>query len=232
MSKGVEEYYDEFSKNQVKTDINKRHLTIEKWLLKFGLNEHSKVLEIGCGIGTVTELILRHNKQGNVLAVDISTKSINLAKSRLVEHKNLTLLAGDIIDIDLKEKFDLIVLPDVLEHIPIEQHNLLFAKLSALLEATGSIVIHIPNPYYLEWLHKNRPEQLQIIDQPLYTNVLAETIYKNNLYIHHLENYSIWIDNCDYQVVLLKKKRDLEYNKIENEKSSILRKIMNKLIKR
>jgi 2-polyprenyl-3-methyl-5-hydroxy-6-metoxy-1,4-benzoquinol methylase len=102
----------------------------------------------------------------------------------------------------------------LIEHIPIEKHKELFKKIQTLIKPDGFIFVHIPNPYYLEWCHKNTPEVLQIIDQPIYTNVLCENLYCNNLYIHTLTTYSIWIDNDDYQAILIKPKVNLEYKEI------------------
>jgi ubiquinone/menaquinone biosynthesis C-methylase UbiE len=94
MSK-VEEYYDNFSSEQVKTGINKRHHSIHQWLLKFGLKPHHNCLEIGCGIGTQTELLTSFLKEGKITSVDISSESIQIAKKRLNRFKNLDLIAAD-----------------------------------------------------------------------------------------------------------------------------------------
>ena len=108
--------------------------------------------------------------------------------------------------------YDFIVLPDVLEHIPIEKHPVLFKSLSASLNDDGSIVIHLPNPYYLAYLREHDPESLQIIDQPLYTNLLTDNIYGNGLFIHCLNSYSIWTIESDYQVIVLRKKPPADYS--------------------
>lgn len=213
----VEQYYDQFSSEQIKTGINKRHHSIHKWLLKFGLKEAHHCLEIGCGIGTQTDLLAAYLKKGQITAVDISSESIQIAKKRLSRFSNVKLIAAEIISHEIEHKFDVIILPDVLEHIPIERHKDLFNKISKLIKPDGIIFVHIPNPYYLEWCHKNTPEVLQIIDQPIYSNVLCENLYINDLYIHTLVTYSIWIDNDDYQAILIKPKKELEYKEISNK---------------
>ncbi|MGI9543579.1 MAG: class I SAM-dependent methyltransferase [Cyclobacteriaceae bacterium] len=226
MSGNVAGFYNNFAADQAETGVNERHFSIEKWLLEFGLNETSKVLEIGCGIGTVTELILKHVRKGDVLAVDISPKSINFAMNRLSRFDNLNLVSGDILELKLGGKYDFIVLPDVLEHIPINQHDSLFQKLAQCLEQTGTLLIHIPNPYYLEWVHQNEPEKLQVIDQPIYSDILLSKVYKHNLYLHFLKTYSIWIDNCDYQIICLKLKNQTDYRPITPVKVSYLQRAL------
>lgn len=210
----VEKYYDKFSEHQLSIDINARHRSIAQKTLVHGLKSNAKVLEIGCGIGTVTQLIAEKLTTGKITAIDISPKSIEIAGQRLKHLSNVTFQSADIINADINEKYDFILLPDVIEHIPIDQHPKLFKQLSSLLSENGIIFIHIPNPDYLAWETKHYKEKLQIIDQPVYTSILCNSIKDTGLYIHFLETYSIWVEQCDYQVIILKKSPK-KFNKIE-----------------
>ncbi len=210
----VEKYYDEFSTHQLSIDINARHRSIAQRALVHGLKSNSKVLEIGCGIGTVTQLIAEKLRDGKITAIDISPKSIEIAQNRLKHLTNVSFKAADITQTDIKEKYDFILLPDVIEHIPIEQHPKLFKQLASLLSENGIIFIHIPNPDYLVWETKHNKENLQIIDQPIYTSILCDSIKDTDLYIHFLETYSIWVEQCDYQAIILKKSPK-KFNKLE-----------------
>lgn len=170
-SKGsVEKFYDNFANNQIQMGVNHRHLAIQRRLEEKGLKKNARILEIGAGIGTQTELMLLYLKsEGYVVANDISNDSLNIAEASLNKYTNVKFLHGNIIDIEIKDSFDCIVLPDVLEHIPKVDHNRLFGKLSKLIKDDGFIFIHIPNPDYLNWVRDNYPDQLQIIDQSLST---------------------------------------------------------------
>lgn len=53
----IKKFYDEYTVKQVRVGINHRHLSIQRFLERFGLIKNSKVLEVGCGIGTVSELM-------------------------------------------------------------------------------------------------------------------------------------------------------------------------------
>lgn len=201
----VENYYDEFSEKQVDIGINYRHHKIHEWLLQFGLKPHHNVLELGCGIGPQTELLASYlNKDVNITALDISPKSIETAQKRLHAFPHVNFMVGDVVDMSINGKFDVIVLPDVIEHIPLNQHARLFGKIKELLNEDGFVLIHIPNPYYLEWVHVNRKEDLQIIDQPIYTQELCNNAYPHGLHIAHLQTYPIWVSGGDYQVIVLK----------------------------
>lgn len=220
--KNVANWYDEFSAIQEEEGINLRNEKIQEWLVHFGLKEDSTILEIGCGIGTQTQLLAEYLKQGgSILANDISEKSIQIAKRRLNQYKNIEFIAGDIVKTTVKGKFDIILLPDVLEHIPIKDHHALFQKIRSLINDNGIVIIHIPNPNYLEWCHKNKPEVLQVIDQPIHTDILVKNTYSNDLYIDYLETYSIWVDHNDYQIITLKPNVKKDYKIVSKKKTFV-----------
>lgn len=202
---GAAEYYDDFADEQASAGIHARHKAIDGWLEKFGLVAGAHVLEIGCGVGTQTELIAKRlHGSGTVTAVDLSPRSIDFARRRLSGRPNVELIAGDVVQLELDRKFDVIVMPDVIEHIPVDQHLKLFANVRRWLEDTGWALIHMPNPYYLDWCRRHRADLLQVIDQPIFAETLIANTQPNDLYIHHLETYPIWIAECDYQVVVLR----------------------------
>ena len=203
MSENVEQFYDDYAPIQKERGINRRHRCIMRWLEMLGLRSNSHVLEIGCGVGTQTELIASVVRSGKIVANDISSKSISLAKERLQRLVNIEFLVGDIVQLPLKGTFDMIVLPDVLEHIPMASHEALFRKLSKLLTNTGRIVIHIPSPEHIEWLTKNRPETLQVIDQAIHLHDLAPKARASGLYVSHYQYYRLWSDVKDAVVIVL-----------------------------
>ncbi len=173
----VVSFYDQFAEKQQKTGINSRHLSILDKVKAAGLQSNHRILEVGCGIGTVSHLLATQVKEGAVLAVDISPESIEKAKVLWKDQPNLSFEVSDMSDFDKKgQTFDFFVFPDVLEHIPVEQHNRLFQNISKHSHADSVIFIHIPAPRYLQWMIENQPEKLQVIDQPLDTGTLVSTI--------------------------------------------------------
>ena len=224
----VAEFYDQYTTRQKDSGVNRRHLSIDRWLDEFGLRHTDNVLEIGCGIGTMTSLLAKRVYDGHILANDISEKSVEIAKQELQAHNNLEFVVGDIVELEISQSFDVILLPDVLEHIPIDQHPRLFKKLSELLKPEGMIVIHIPDPYYLAWRHSEPSQQkgLQIIDQSIYTNKLVEAIYPSGLHVEHLQSYSLHVENNDYQIIKLKKTFQREYPLLKRRSSLFKRAVL------
>jgi trans-aconitate 2-methyltransferase len=223
----VVNFYNNFAKKQ---GVNKRHYFILMHLINSGLKINHSVLEMGCGIGSLTGLLAKYLKNGHLLSIDLSPESINIAKENLSKFKNLNLVAHDITSYEFgKTLFDAIVLPDVLEHIPLELHFNLFEKMSKILKPDGFVFINIPNPEYLEWCIENRPDLLQIIDQPIYTSELVINTYPHGFYINELKTYSIWVKDGDYQYIVLRKSKQQDFTITIEDKPNLIDKIKYKI---
>ncbi|MCH7396415.1 class I SAM-dependent methyltransferase [Belliella sp. DSM 107340] len=207
----IQGFYDEFSDKQVKTGVNSRHLNIINKLVSSGLKSSHKVLEVGCGIGTVSQLIAQVASKGNVLAVDISEKSIEKASQLWKNHKNLSFEVSDMSDFFKPgQSFDYFVFPDVLEHIPVDQHPNLFANIAKHSHENSVVFVHIPSPRFLEWMIQNEPEKLQIIDQPLDTSKLVGVLQQFGFYLEEMKTYSIFYEEKDYQYFVFRKNKAIE----------------------
>ena len=78
------------------------------------VEKDSKVLDVGCGNGFVAYKIAQ--KAHSVFAIDINKSSIELAK-RKYNRKNIEYINSDILNYEFEEKFDYIILSNILEHI-------------------------------------------------------------------------------------------------------------------
>lgn len=201
----VKEYYDDFKNHQKKLGINIRHRTILKNLKNLGLQPNSNVLEIGCGIGTVSHLILKVITQGSFVGLDISSESIKLAQQFNAFHKKAEFMVNDMSNFTHKTKFDFVVFPDVLEHIPVEQHANIFKTISELTTPNATVLINIPEPHTLDWHRKNVPNSLQIIDQALSMKDLCNNSYPFGFYLFSMSPYSLQYQEEDYLSIALKK---------------------------
>ncbi len=210
--KKVENWYNNFASQQIQTGITIRHYKILEYLRLAGLRKNSRVLEIGCGVGTLTELLSQYITKGSLVAVDISSESVEIARKRLSKAKNLEFVVSDIYEFNYPEKFDFIVLPDVLEHVPVEQHRRVFQILSAHMHDQSVLFIHIPHPKALDYIRLHTPEKLQIIDQSLDASTLIENAHANKLVLvnytptklhHTVADYVYMVFRKDYQVNLI-----------------------------
>ena len=206
MNKEISDYYDNYKFKQINEGINIRHRTIFRNLKKHGLKPHHNVLEIGCGIGTVTKLIAKHATKGKILGLDISRESINYANKIFKNKKNISFISADFTDVELNQQFDFIVLPDVLEHIPIEKHNTLFKNLMKHSHTNTIIFINIPSSHYQIYIQDNKPELNQIIDQTIEANELISNAYDAGFVLIKFYTYSLYFKEGDYQYIVLRPK--------------------------
>jgi trans-aconitate 2-methyltransferase len=207
VSRNVSDFYDQYSEQQLKTGVHIRHYTILQRLKKSGLKSNHRVLEIGCGIGTLTGLLGTYLKDGELTAADISPESIEIARKRTAVLKHVNYVVTDMSDFVPKGKYDFIVFPDVLEHIPKEQHNSIFKLLSRAMHENSKVAIHIPDPLALDFIRTNTPELLQIIDQSLYLEDFGKAIEGTQLMVEIYERYPLFTIEPDYNWILLSVKR-------------------------
>jgi SAM-dependent methyltransferase len=107
------------------------------------LKTNIRVLNAGCGSGEMN-LILAQNKSWYVEAFDIDNESIALSKKIKDDHgiDNLAIFKSSIQDYVPSERYDIIVLNDVLEHIEDDLGAL--DKLAQMLKPDGTICVTVP----------------------------------------------------------------------------------------
>ena len=74
---------------------------VNKIVREAGVTKDDFVLEIGPGIGTMTQLICE--QAGGVAAVEIDTNLIPILKETLAEYDNVTIINEDILKVDIKK---------------------------------------------------------------------------------------------------------------------------------
>jgi ubiquinone/menaquinone biosynthesis C-methylase UbiE/GNAT superfamily N-acetyltransferase len=115
----------------------------QKHLLKAGLKEGMDCLEVGVGAGSI---ILWMKEQ---LSSDSLVVGVDLDTSHL-EDEELQLIQGDILDLDIDKKFDLIHLRYVLIHN--NKAKEILTKLYSLLKPNGKLIIEEPDFTLAKWM--------------------------------------------------------------------------------
>ena len=223
----VKDFYDTFTNNQTKIGISIRHRLIFKKLKKIGLKPNSNVLEIGCGIGTVSSLIIRFIHSGIFFGCDISPKSIELAK-KFNPQKNASFVCTDMTDFETDIKFDFVVFPDVLEHIPVEEHKALFERIARYCSPDAKVLINIPEPNSLNYTRKHRPELLQIIDQSLSMQDLLNNTYPFGFQVQSIIPYAIQTNVNNYLSIVLIRNTEIKSLKLVSKWRKLYQYIISK----
>ena len=160
MSYNPSEYWHERGKVYKKNfryDKNKR--LQEEFLITHlnGISESFKsVLELGCGFGRITQLLLtNYSNITEYLAVDISPDQIENAKSLLSSTKlsnklKLDFLVSDIQSLKSDKEYDLVILSEVLLHILPTEIDSVIKKLITLSKK------HIIN---IDWYEEHPPRK-------------------------------------------------------------------------
>jgi len=110
-------------------------------ILKMELGyQPKKILDLGCGVGTMLKLLSKQFPDSIFYAQDESPKSMDYIKKN---HPNVNCLS----DLNTEEKFDLIFLSNVIHHVKSSERDDLFKKIHSLLNPEGKLFIFEHNPY-------------------------------------------------------------------------------------
>lgn len=104
---------------------------------RIGKNE--KVLDVGCGMGVVSYSIALKS-EAIVTGIDLNPENIKKAKMQF-NHKNITYFVGDALTDLPNEKFDVVILSNVLEHI---EKRVDFLKQLCLKVSPQRLLIRVP----------------------------------------------------------------------------------------
>lgn len=147
MYKNLSKVYDKLMDVDYATYIS----FIEDNIIK---KENFKILDIGCGSGTITKFLASY---GEVTAIDSSLEMLAQAKSKCPDVMFLNL---DIIEIDkIPDKFDLITSNfDVLNYLDdFSQLKETFLKIYNLLNEGGMAIFDLHTPEKIRYMLKEQP---------------------------------------------------------------------------
>lgn len=171
-SSAVREFYDEFRDSHMvryRAKRNRRLVRATERVIEY-LRPESRVLEIGCGVGVVTEEIASRVPHGRVWACDISPRNVEFARET-VRSSNVDFFVADVVhEFGLIEQrvsaaVDVVAMIDVIEHLPLATHAELLSRLRGLMGADAVLILTYPSPEYQRYLREFEPEHLQIIDE-------------------------------------------------------------------
>ena len=146
-----------FSKQQIQHFYDKIAVLYLEWVesnpsprlnytnnLLIGLPPSSRVLELGCGAGVpVTQTLSRHENIAEVVANDISSIQLSLARQRLAVSNtanNVTFIAGDMMALSFPaESLDGVLAFFSLFHLPRAEQPLILSNIYTWLKPGGSV---------------------------------------------------------------------------------------------
>jgi len=144
---------------------------LNKFLELLEINEHQKVLDLGCATGTITEYISDITK-AHIVGIDFAGTAIKWAQKRTkTKHDRLKFITMDMNTLDFPEKsFDTIIAIDTLYFV--ENINKTIQKMKIILKKNGKFGI-----FFSQMV---KPDEDKEILLPNKTQ-LAQALKKNNL---------------------------------------------------
>lgn len=145
------------------------------------------ILDIGCGRG---ELAYALSQSGAyVTGIDYSLEAIAIAKGTFCSSNkhsapcNLVFVACDVLTQQFDDRFDTIILSDVVEHLEQSALDKLLAKIATLLKNDGMLLLHTaPNRHNLLREYNIKRKQAQQIGSYLPKN--PRTFYEDLMHIN------------------------------------------------
>lgn len=158
------------------------------------IKKTDSVLELGCGSGLGTIYFSQYAK--SAFGLDIKSTEIEEAR-QISKRENASFECGDFFDYKFKEKFDVVVNLDVIEHLDEQLGKKLVAKMSELISDNGIAIIGTPSFY--SWPHQgalSRASHVKCYDLPeldsLISKYFARTLcFSMNDEIVHTGHYKM-----------------------------------------
>jgi 2-polyprenyl-3-methyl-5-hydroxy-6-metoxy-1,4-benzoquinol methylase len=153
------EFYNNFVPHFEANITNIRNKTFRQWLLKWVHPTEGippRVLDFGCALGYNSGFLAAQGV--NVTGIDISPACIEKAKEMWPAG---TWHCGDVLDgYSLPDdRYDWIIMSDVIEHVPADKRVSLFSLLSSKTAGDGAVIASIPNPELHEEILKSATKQ-------------------------------------------------------------------------
>jgi ubiquinone/menaquinone biosynthesis C-methylase UbiE len=121
-------------------------LLYDRFIRTFELDGTENVLDFGCGGGVGSKAVLKYlNRDGHLTCLDTSKYWINVIRKRLQKHKNVSIMLGDIRELEIpRSTFDLAFMVYVLHDIDQKIRQDTTIALGQKLKQNGRLFIAEP----------------------------------------------------------------------------------------
>lgn len=178
MTDHIVQHFDSIAQKYDKYKERKRYYydavkTLYKELIKDP--EKKSILEIGCGTGD----IIAHLNPKDGIGMDISKKMIELAKRK---HKSIKFVVGAAEEIPVKEQFDYVIMPDVIEHLKNVRETI--NQIEKRMKKDAALIITMANILWEPFLLAGEKLRLKMPEGPHYRiskRKLLKILWENNL---------------------------------------------------
>jgi len=199
----IRAFYDDFTRKLIRDYVrgNLRQARAFELVRSTIGPETSSILDVGCGIGASSAAYLEGHPNATVHGVDISPNNVQVART-LFASSRLRFSVSDMEGPPGDQRYDLIALVDMHEHIPREKWPAFHRTLGSSLSDRGTVVMTTPSPLHQEYLRAHKPEGIQVVDETLVLGDITELARRLDATVLRYEWVSLWHTNDYVHVVL------------------------------
>ncbi len=110
----IEEFFDRLANEWDSHEKNKT-AEIKTLLDKLNINKNSKILDIACGTGIISQLLVGLS-DGEVTGIDLSLNMIEIAKEKYRNSNSIKFIHEDFLKFETCEKFDFAIIYNAYPH--------------------------------------------------------------------------------------------------------------------
>ena len=141
--KEITKFYDSFAGDKYLTEIRRFGLRydemVEIAIDLLLLDSPKEILDIGCGIGNVEQIIIKRSPKVNITCVEISSEMLEVAKQKL--SPEIKLVNKDILDYKSEMKFDAIFSNLAIHNLSLNDKRVLLKKIKEWLKPNGIFIV-------------------------------------------------------------------------------------------
>ncbi len=96
--------------------------------IPFKKDDPIKVIDLGCGTGTITHLLKVRFPNAQVTCLDLAPNMLEMAKIKLTHYNNINYITGDFYHLKFTEKYDVILSSLAIHHLDSDEDKKEFYK--------------------------------------------------------------------------------------------------------
>lgn len=206
----IQQYYDLHVGNKLRGFVEGNARVERAWstITAWAPQRPGRILEVGCGIGDLSWRMAHVWPSVEVTGLDISAASLAVAE-KLFASERIAFRQGPLKKGALDGKMDLVVLIDVYEHIARADRPLLHAAIRELMDDGSRIILSFPTPRHLEWLRRNKPSEIQPVDEDISIATISALASETATDVLFYQEVDIW-HHGDYAHAVLGRQRDFK----------------------
>jgi trans-aconitate 2-methyltransferase len=188
----VERYYDDHVPRKLRDFLHGNRRVDAAWQSIAGhVSGPLRILEVGCGVGYVSARMRAAWPAADILAVDLSPTSIEVAR-RLFGDTGVRFECTRLEELPLEAPCDVIVLMDVYEHIEVTGRNDFHRAVAGLMGPAATLFLSFPTPEYQAHLRAHEPHKVQPVDEDISAADLDAFAHDCGAVLEQHSRISVW----------------------------------------